>query len=161
MHSRTVGIWCRQSGKSTSVSLLCAFECVTKPNYSIMMVAPSQEQSRELFRKVRLFIDEYYSGFVESSTQTELFFKNGSRIRALPSGPEGVTIRGYTADRIIVEESGMMKESIVNEVISPMIASKPDGKITQIGTPKGKNHFWNAAYGENSSYKLSRVTLGS
>ncbi len=156
-YKRVVGIWCRQSGKSTCVALYALYKCLTEKNFSIMVVAPTQEQSSEMYSKLRRIAEtsDYIRPLIKSSSQTELIFQNDSRIKALPCGPEGVTIRGYTADIVIIEESGYIKDSIVNEVILPMIASDQSfGQVIKIGTPKGKNHFWESCYGKETNYKL-------
>ncbi len=154
---RVVGLWCRQSGKSTCIAMYSGYKCLTQKGFSIMMIAPTQEQSSELFLKVRKVLDdsELLKPLIKSSTQTEINFYNGSRIKALPCGPEGATIKGYTADVVIIEEAGKMKSQIVNEVITPMIASQQSyGQVIKIGTPKGKNHFYESCYGKETLYSV-------
>lgn len=85
------------------------------------------------------------------NTANEMQFTNGSRIKALPCGAEGVTIRGYTADMIILEESGYIKDKIVFEVVMPMLAAT-NGTLIQIGTGKLKNHFYGAVYSSKNYY---------
>lgn len=146
--NRVAGKWCRQSGKTTSVGAYCAFRCSIAPT-SIMITAPTQTQSTELYLKVRQFIEStpVISDQLVKSTETELKFKNGSRIKALPTGPEGKSIRGFTADIVIVEEAGIMKDEIINSVITPMLASKGiQGQLIKIGTPLAKNHFYRSCY---------------
>lgn len=122
-----------------------------------MIVAPGQEQSKFLYLKIRHFIESnpYLLPKIESITATEVMFKNKSIIRALPCGPEGITIRGFTADTVVLEESSGIKDSIVQQVITPMVAST-DGQIIQIGTPLGKNHFFRAY--DSKDYEKIRIT---
>jgi len=159
-NKRVTALWPRQSGKSSTVAVLCLYKALTTKEFSIIIVAPTQSQSSELYAKIRKLAEssEYVRGYIKSATQTEITLKNHSRILALPTGPEGVTIRGYTADLIIIEEAGYIKDSIVNEVIIPMIAAKPHGQIIKIGTPKGKNHFYLSCYGKETNYKLFHIT---
>lgn len=153
---RVVAVWCRQSGKSTSISMYALYKCLTNKGWTLLIFAPVQRQSSELYAKIRNTISnsEIFKDYIQSSTQTELVFKNGSRILSLPVGPNGDSIRGFTGDTIILEEAEGIKDSIVNEVIMPMIASKPHGQMIKIGTGKGKNHFWESAYGKETEYKL-------
>ncbi len=154
-NKRVAAIWCRQSGKSTCVAMYALYMCFVNKNFSIMVVAPTQEQSREMYGKLRKVAEEndLIRFCLKSSSQTELNFHNGSRIRALPCGPEGITIRGFTADIVIMEESGYIKDSIVSEVILPMIASRQSfGQVIKIGTPKGKNNFFESCYGKETNY---------
>jgi len=139
---RIAASWCRQSGKSTAVANYALFKAVTS-KVSIIIVAPTQSQSGELYEKIRTIAasNPFINKLIVKDTQTEMKFENGSRIISLPCGPEGRTIRGYTADIAIIEEAGHMKDNIVNQVIIPMIAAT-NGQIIKIGTPWLRNHFW-------------------
>ena len=103
---RVAALWCRQSGKSTSISIYAAYKCLTENNYCLIIISPSQRQSSELYIKIRKLIERTgdWSRWVISSSQTEISFDNGSRIVSLPCGPEGITIKGFTANTIILEE---------------------------------------------------------
>lgn len=154
---RVAALWCRQSGKSTCVAMYALYMCFTRKNFSIMVIAPTQEQSSEMYGKLRKVAEEndLIRYCLKSSSQTELNFHNGSRVRALPCGPEGTSIRGFTADIVIMEESGYIKDSIVSEVILPMIASTQSyGQVIKIGTPKGKNNFYESCYGKETTYTV-------
>lgn len=159
-HNRIAGLWCRQSGKTETISHYALYKCLTNHKFTVLIIAPSERQSGELFNRARFLTNTTpdIQAYLENSSQTELVFKNGSRLKSLPCGPDGTTIRGFTADIIIIEEAGYVKDSIMNQVIMPMIASKPNGQVIKIGTPKGKNHFWQSCYGKDSSFVLSRVT---
>ena len=43
-------------------------------------------------------------------TALQLTLANNSRIVALPSGPEGATVRGYTANMIVVDEAARVPD---------------------------------------------------
>ena len=154
INKRVVGVWCRQSGKSTSVAAYSLYKCLTTPNCSIIIIAPGQRQSSELYGRMRKMLsNSIFNKLIINSTQTETNFPNGSRIKALPCGPDGMNIKGFTGDIVILEEAEGIKDSIVNEVVTPMIAAT-DGQMIKIGTGKGKNHFWESAYGRGTNYKL-------
>lgn len=149
IHSkRVVGIFSRQTGKTTMISLLCPYEALQKDNYKILIIAPTDRQAGEMMDRIRSFCETsgLISPFIELATQREIKFKNRSVIKAMPTGDTGANIRGQTADLIILEESSYLKTAIVNQVILPMIASKgEEGRIIQIGTPFFKNHFYEAS----------------
>lgn len=159
-YNRIAGKWPRQSGKSTIVAIYTLFKALTsKDGVSIIIVAPTQSQSGELYKKIRDMAASKpeINSQIKKSTQTELVFKNNSRIISLPSGNEGATIRGYTADIAIIEEAGFMKDLIVNTVIIPMIASKGDkGQVIKIGTPWTRNHFYRSCF-EDKKYKVISI----
>lgn len=155
---RVAALWSRQSGKSQCIAMFCLFMCLTEKNHSIMVIAPTQRQSSELYVKIRAAMNtcSFFKDFIKVETQTEMRFINNSRILSLPSGPEGASIRGFTANTVILEECGIMKDKVVNEVVMPMIAAT-DGQVIKIGTPKGKNNFWQSCYGKETKYTLSHI----
>jgi hypothetical protein len=142
----------RQSGKSTTIAIYVLFKAITS-KVSIIIVAPTQTQSSELYNKVRDFAihNNTIEKLITKSTETELKFVNGSRIISLPCGPDGKTIRGFTSDILVIEEAGHMKDQIVGTVLIPMIASKPNGQIIKIGTPWTRNHFYRSCF-EDKNY---------
>jgi len=156
---RILGVFCRQSGKSTTVAVYCLFKAITDKTV-IIITSPTQSQSDELYLKIKVFAGENdrINALIEKDTMKELRFANGSRILSLPCGNDGRTIRGYSGDIIVIEEAGLMKDKIVNQVIMPMIASKKDkGQVIKIGTPLIKNHFYNSFY-KDKHYQTQKVT---
>jgi len=49
--------------------------------------------------------------------------------------------RGYTADGVVIDESGVVKSEAWYEVLRPMLIDT-NGWAWLIGTPKGRNWFW-------------------
>ena len=157
-HPRVVGRWPRQSGKSQTVAVYVLFKALTGKN-QILIVAPTQSQSKELYEKIRQMAQDnpMIRDTITKDSETEMKFENGSRIISLPCGPFGQTIKGYTADIVILEESGILKDMIVNTVIIPMIASKGiHGQIIKIGTPWTKNHFYDSCFNDKD-YSVIKV----
>lgn len=158
LYNRIAGKWPRQSGKSTTVSAYVLFKALTD-KVNIIIVAPTQTQSGELYEKIRDLAasNPLINKQVVKDTVTELRFVNGSRIISLPSGHDGKTIRGYTADIAIIEEAGHMSDQVVNTVIIPMIASKGiKGQVIKIGTPWLRNHFYRSCF-EDKNYKVISI----
>jgi len=56
---------------------------------------------------------------------------------------DGRNLRGHSADRVIVDEAAYIRDSVIHEVISPMLADR-NGQLVMISTPFGKNHFYRA-----------------
>jgi hypothetical protein len=52
-------------------------------------------------------------------------------------------LRGDEASEIIVDEAAYVPGSVVNEVLTPMMATT-DGSLTMISTPNGRDHFHEA-----------------
>lgn len=145
---RIAGKWARQSGKSTTVAIYSLFRCLLSQT-SIIITAPTMTQSTELYSKIRDYvnINPAIAQELVKFTESEMKFKNGSRIKALPMGSEGKTIVGFTADVTVEEEAGIIPDEINNRVIIPMLASKGDeGQVIKIGTPRTKNHFYRSCF---------------
>ena len=148
---RVVGAFCRQTGKSMTISILSVCEALKNPGGHIVIVGPTDRQAGELFAKIRHYIKSAPIGSeVAFNTQREMTMKNGCRISAFPCGDSGDTIRGMTANVLIMEESAFIKDSIVNQVLLPMVAAT-DGKIIKISTPFGMNHFYRS-FQEDDNY---------
>ncbi len=157
-YKRIAGKWCRQAGKSQIVSIYITLVSMIEKTSSIV-VSPTQNQSNELFLKIKNLINDNkdITPLIKRETQTEIIFTNGSRIISLPCGPEGASIRGYTCDILVIEEAGIMKDLIVNTVLIPMLASKGhNGQIIKIGTPLIRNHFYRSCF-EDTNYQVVNV----
>lgn len=158
VHKRIAGKWCRQAGKSQIVAIYVVLMSIIKKTSSLI-VSPTQNQSNELFLKIKTLVNDNpdIQLLIKKETQTEMIFTNGSRIISLPCGPEGATIRGYTCDILVVEEAGIMKDIIMNTVLTPMLASKGSaGQIIKIGTPLIRNHFYRSCF-EDTNYQVINV----
>ena len=154
---RVVGAFCRQTGKSLTISILAVIEALKNPNGHIIIVGPTDRQAGELFEKIRNHIQNSPIGSeVLNATQRQMVMKNNCRITALPTGDSGDTIRGMTANVLILEEAAFIKDSIVNQVLVPMVAST-QGKIIKISTPFGMNHFYRS-FQEDDNYISHRYT---
>jgi len=131
----------RQWGKSTTTSILAVHEAVFRPNSLILLVSPSERQSKELFRKV--------SGFMERLPQKPerlednrlaLQLENGSRIVALPSTE--ATVRGFSEATLILEDESSRVDDLLYKSMRPMLAVS-GGRLVLMSTPQGRQgHFW-------------------
>lgn len=76
------------------------------------------------------------------SNASELWVEliNGSRIR-LFGADNADALRGMYLDGIVLDEYADMKPRVWGEVIRPLLADR-EGWAVFIGTPKGKNAFW-------------------
>jgi len=92
---------------------------------------------------------------VVRSTRTEINFDNGSRIISLPVGRDGSNIRGYGAreNMIIVDEAAFIRDSIFQEVLSPMMAVG-DGTFILLSTPFGKKGYLYERYNDDRWHTL-------
>lgn len=139
----------RRVGKSLVMSAKALWFAYTKPNTSTLIVASTQRQSMLMFDKLLKFItgNTLLEESVARQTRTILEFKNGSRIVALPCGRTGKTLRGETADLVIIDEAAFVPEDVILSVMMPMLATT-DGSIVLLSTPWDKVHPFYAAFND-------------
>ncbi|MHB9035106.1 MAG: terminase large subunit domain-containing protein [Armatimonadota bacterium] len=136
----------RRWGKTESAAIDAATMAIAHPRSVQMIVSPTYDQARLIFDSVeRLLVD---SPVTRSSTKVvrtpypKLTFGR-SIITARTADEDGRNLRGNSADRVIIDEAAFIRDSVVQEVISPMLADR-DGRLVMISTPFGKNHFYRA-----------------
>jgi hypothetical protein len=153
---RVVAVFCRQSGKTETTSKIAIMLATKQKRGDVLIFAPTERQTELIAEKILEAIKKmpYLSHFhINRQTQSHFRFSNGRAIICMTSAllSEGETLRGFTAGDIILEEAGSIKDSIIQSVIMPMGATT-DPTIIKIGTPRGKNHFYESAMDPN--YKV-------
>lgn len=133
----------RQSGKSTTTSLVAVWRAVYVPGSTVLCVSPSQRQSSELFKKV---VHAYRKlgrpVAAEQESATSLTLENGSRVLSLP-GTEA-TVRGLTASLMLIDESSRVEDELY-AALRPMLAVS-HGQLIAMSTPHGRRGWWADAW---------------
>lgn len=131
---------CRQSGKSTTTAILALHRALYTPNALVLIVSPSQRQSRELLRKIVQLVPRLpVAPTVDAENTQTVEFSNGSRIVSLPSSED--TIRGFSAvSLLIIDEAGDVDDKLY-KAVRPMLAVS-NGQLVVLGTPKGRRGFY-------------------
>lgn len=135
----------RQIGKSTIVALKALWKAWCFSSQVILIVAPTLRQSKITFNKIRQMIlgSKILRNDAVKITLNEIEFENGSKIHCLPSGRAGETIRGFTADMVIVDEGALVPDEVF-VAIMPSLAVR-NGDMIVLGSPMGKDgFFWKA-----------------
>jgi len=104
--------FCRQSGKTFTFGGKILHFAVTNPGVTVIVVAPSLRQSRNVRDKMEPLINAVpraIQRLVFKKIQREtLYLRNGSMIKFFPNSPD--MIRGETADMIYVDEAAMFRD---------------------------------------------------
>lgn len=143
-HPRQLLLCSRQSGKSTTVAALAVHSALYDPGL-VLLFAPAQRQSTELFKKVLAFYRQL-PGAPDpvAVTETRMELPNGSRIIALP-GTEATT-RGFSAPRLIVVDEASRTEDALYGALRPMLATTStqadQGRMVCLSTPWGKRGWF-------------------
>jgi hypothetical protein len=90
----TAARWCRQSGKTQTISALLLKYAVKNPNSAIGIVGPSWRQTKNIISRIAALTRKLPAGIAFKPQKTSIHFANGSSIEAYPNNPE--TIRGPT-----------------------------------------------------------------
>lgn len=155
----------RQIGKSTISGLLSLHVALTLAEALVLLIAPAQDQSKELARTIRgmaasagLHTTEHADAIAPSQlSASRITFPNGSRIIALPGANEA-SVRGYAKpDVIVVDEAARLKEETY-VAIRPMLATHPTGRLLLISTPWIKaGTFYSTWESESAAWERVRV----
>jgi hypothetical protein len=157
----------RQIGKTTMAAAKAIHYATMNPNTTTLIISKALRQSMWMFDKIR---DMLYANTAlrllikirHGTTRTKIEFKQpiNSKIIALPPGNEGETIRGLTANLLIVDEANFIKPQIITSVLMPMITAT-DGTLIMISTPEYAEHPFMQAFTHASEWGYTRYRFPS
>jgi hypothetical protein len=131
---------CRQWGKSVSAAALAVVEALVNPRALVLLLAPVQRQSSELFAKVTGIYDALGQPVPESRrTRTTLELMNGSRVVALPG--QAATVRGFSGARLVVVDEAAFARDELFSAVSPMV-SRSRGRLVLLSSAFAKRGFF-------------------
>lgn len=144
-HKYSVLLWCRQAGKSFTLAYFAIQRAIEINNHKVIVISPSERQSKEFMDKVKLHISAIKNLKIEFFEDIEAHvlearFPNGSKILALPSKPE--TVRGFSGDVIMDEASFFDRGHEVYQAVFPTITRKKEYKLITISTPRSKKDIF-------------------
>jgi len=131
----------RRAGKTvaTIADLLTCALATSKKNARYAYIAPYHAQAKAIaWDYLKRFSQGVAVKIIESELQVEL--PNGSRVR-LYGADNPDSLRGLYLDGCVLDEFGDMRPNVWGEIIRPLLADRK-GWAVFIGTPRGKNHFW-------------------
>ncbi len=124
-----------------------------KPNPTARVAdgIPNKEKTRDIFYKILSFLERnlLLTTYVRYRSRTRIKFKNQSWIIALPCGVSGATLRGHTANLIILDEAAFIPEEVINNVVLPML-STTDGSCWMLSTPYDREHVFYRTFNDPS-----------
>lgn len=132
----------RQIGKS-HLSQFQAIIWALSKKCNIMVVSPTYSQSKKFSRNIVKGLKN--ANLVKSNTNSTgnitLELLNGSRIDFKTAQAKD-NLRGESIDYIIIDEAAFIDKTTVDEVLLPMLITRPSAKILSVTTPKGKNWIY-------------------
>ena len=132
----------RRFGKTVAAinDLIRACFEVELPNVRVAYIAPYLSQAKAIAWDYLLEYTQDIPEIKVNIAELRIDFPNGSRIRLFGADNYNA-MRGLYMDAVVLDEPADFPASAWPTVIRPCIADRK-GKATFIGTPKGKNEFW-------------------
>jgi len=146
LHRRTqrwaVVVAHRRAGKTVACinDLIKAAVTFERPDGRFAYVAPFYSQAKAVAWDYLKHFSRAIPGIEINESELRIDYPNGSRIR-LFGADNANALRGLFFDGIVADEYGDWKPSVWSYVIRPALADRGGWAII-IGTPKGRNQFW-------------------
>ncbi len=131
----------RRSGKTVAAVndlIIGSLEC-PHPRAQLAYVAPDYGQAKRIAWE---YVKYYAEPLLEQKHESELrvTLKNEAKIFLL-GAERADSLRGMYLDGCIIDEVAQVRPSAITQVIMPCLSDR-QGWLTLMGTPKGKNHFY-------------------
>ena len=145
-HDRTSRFAClvahRRCGKTVAAinDLIRDALTINRPNVRVAYIAPSYRQAKAVAWDYCKEFTYKIPGIKVNEAELRIDFPNGARIR-LFGAETADSMRGLYFDAVVMDEPADFPANAWSTVIRPAIADR-QGRATFIGTPKGKNEFW-------------------
>lgn len=122
-----------------------------KPDGRYAFIAPLRNQVKDIaWEYLKRFAAPALAD-TPNESELRVTLKSGARIR-LYGADNPDALRGGYLDGVVLDEYGDMRPSLWSDVVRPMLADR-NGWATFIGTPKGKNGFWEVWAGDGKKRK--------
>lgn len=149
----------RRCGKSRLAAWTMIIRALQAEKCTVFYVAPTQGQARDIMWGL---LEELAFPILTGKhvNNMEMKLVNGSRI-CLKGADRPDTMRGVSLEYLVMDEYADMKKQVWEEILRPALADRK-GDALFIGTPKGRNHFYDlflyADKEDDESYKAWHYT---
>lgn len=149
----------RRTGKSRLAAWMLILNALNNTKGQVFYVAPTQGQARDIMWQTLL---DLAHPVVKSShiNNLQITLINGAII-ALKGADRPETMRGVSLKFLVLDEYSDMKPEVWEQILRPALADQK-GSSMFIGTPLGRNHFYDlykyAELSEDETYKAWHFT---
>ena len=151
----------RRTGKSRLAANILIYKALTCPTKTakVFYVAPTQGQAKDIMWEL---IQEIAGDLVETCHKNDvtITLKNGVVI-ALKGADRPQTMRGVSLWYVVLDEYADIKPDVWETILLPAL-SDHDGHALFIGTPMGRNHFYelykDAEHGDDPDFTAFHYT---
>ena len=135
----------RQVGKSQTIGIKAAEHALNNPNHVVIIGAAIERQASHIFWMVKDYLYENFPKKIKGrATMSFVELTNGSIIRCLPVGDDGLGIRGFTANVLIIDEAAFVNPRAWSG-IRPVLATTK-GQLILLSTPFGTEGYFAECY---------------
>ena len=129
----------RRTGKSRLAAWMLILRALQTEKGHVFYVAPTQGQARDIMWQTLL---ELGNPVIISSHINNLQLKlvNGATI-SLKGADRPETMRGVSLRFLVLDEYADMKPEVFEQILRPALADQK-GEALCLGTPMGRNHFY-------------------
>lgn len=129
----------RRFGKSRLAAWLLLIEALKSKNKDVFYVAPTYQQAKDIMWGVLKELGHEIIAAAHENTSV-LTLVNGRKIY-LKGADRPDTLRGVGLAFLVVDEYADIKANVWEQILRPALADVQGGAVF-IGTPKGRNHFY-------------------
>lgn len=132
----------RRAGKTVACinELIKAAMTCEKPDGRFAYLAPYHAQAKDIAWDYLVRYSSPIPGLGINISELRIDYPNGARVR-LYGAENAERMRGLYLDGVVVDEPADIDPRVWPEIIRPALSDR-QGWSTWIGTPKGKNAFW-------------------
>lgn len=130
----------RRSGKTTATLNHLQRDALTIPNSRFAYISPTYKQSKNIAWDLIKHYARDIPDIQFNESELRVDYPNGSRI-TLYGADNPDSLRGVGLWGVVFDEYSQQPSNIFSEIIRPALADH-SGYAIWIGTPKGKNDFW-------------------
>ena len=129
----------RRCGKSQYAAWRLIVEALSSTSGAVWYIAPTQQQARDI---MWLKLMELAKNVITHShiNNMQITLVNGAVI-SLKGADRPETMRGVALKFVVIDEFADVKASVWEQILRPALADHL-GSAVFIGTPKGRNHFY-------------------
>ena len=136
----------RRTGKSYLAAISLILKALDDKEGKVFYVAPTQGQARDVMWHS---IFDIAGDIIERShvNNLEITLAGGNTI-FLKGADRPDTLRGVSLKHLVLDEYAFMKPDVWEAILRPALADRK-GSMMAIGTPEGRNHFYDLFTGSN------------
>jgi hypothetical protein len=162
----TIGLWTRQSGKSTLVCAYALWFAIFNSDKVINIVSNKEKSAKKLLRRLKKMYEclpAWIKPGAERYAETMVFFDNGTSIEISATSDDA--FRGDSSNLLIMDEFAFVPKGQADAFWSsnyPTISSSKKAKIIIISTPNGMynlfHKLWLGAEKGTNSFNPMKVS---